>query len=132
MKPPCEIVVSKMLPQIRAGIVKILIQDYHMKQIEVSKILGITQASVSQYLSSNRGGGDEFQNIFPEIMDYAKEIADKIASGKDTETQVALLCEICMKIRVDEKFCNYHKSLLNLKSCGICYGSSTDEVKSKD
>lgn len=127
MKPPCEIVVSKMLPPIRASIVKILIQDYHMKQIEVSKRLGITQASVSQYLSSSRGSGEEFQNIFPEIVDYAKEIADKIASGEDKEKQVALLCEICMKMREKEKFCNLHKDLLDLESCGICSKESTNE-----
>lgn len=132
MKPPCEIVVNKMLPQIRANIVKILIQDYNMKQIEVSKRLGITQASVSQYLSSIRGGDKEFQNIFPEMQDYAKAIADRIASGDDKEMQMALLCEICMKIRYEEKFCSYHRNLLELESCGICYKPSSGEAEDRD
>lgn len=120
MKPPCEIVVIKMLPQIRANIVKILTQEYHMKQIEVSKKLGITQAAVSQYLSSSRGGDNEFLNIFPEMEDYAKDIAASIASGENKEMQLALLCEICSRIRDEEKFCSYHRNLLQLKNCGIC------------
>jgi predicted transcriptional regulator len=120
MKPPCEIVVIKMLPQIRANIVKILTQDYNMKQIEVSKKLGITQAAVSQYLSSSRGGDNDFLDIFPEMEDYAKDIATSIASGENKEMQLALLCEICSRIRDEEKFCSYHRNLLQLKSCGIC------------
>jgi len=105
MKPPCEIVVNKMLPLIRANVVRILTQEYNMKQIEVSKILGITQASVSQYLSSSRGGDNELQNLFPEMEDYAKNIAERIASGENKEMQLVLLCETCSKIR--EEFSPY-------------------------
>jgi predicted transcriptional regulator len=132
MKPPCEIVVNKMLPHIRANIVRTLIQDYNMKQIEVSKRLGITQASVSQYLSSTRGGDNELQNLFPEMEDYAKVIAKRIASGENKEMQLALLCEVCSKIREEKKFCSYHRSLLQFKSCGICSKPSASEIENLD
>jgi predicted transcriptional regulator len=132
MKPPCEIVVNKMLPHIRANIVRTLIQDYNMKQIEVSKRMGITQASVSQYLSSTRGGNNELQDFFPEIEDYAKSIAKKIASGENREIQLALLCEVCSKIREEKKFCSYHKNLLQIESCDICSKPSASEGKHRD
>ncbi len=132
MKPPCEIVVTKMLPHIRANIVKILIQEYNMKQIEVSNILGITQASVSQYLSSTRGGDKELQNLFPEMEEYAKGIAKRIASGEKKEMQLALLCDVCSKIREEEKFCSYHRNLLQLESCGVCSSSSSTGIKNRD
>ncbi|UCG68403.1 MAG: hypothetical protein JSV09_11390, partial [Thermoplasmata archaeon] len=85
----------------------------------------ITQASVSQYLSSTRGGDSELENMFPEIGEYAKTIADRIASGEGTEVQVALLCEACSKMREEEKFCSYHRNLLELETCGICRSSSS-------
>lgn len=132
MKPPCEIVVNKMLPHIRSNVVKILIQDYNMKQIEVSKILGITQASVSQYLSSTRGGNNELQDLFPKIEDYSKSIAKKIASGESRKIQLSLLCELCSKIREEKKFCSYHKNLLQIESCDICLKPSAHKGKHKD
>ncbi|MEE9151512.1 MAG: hypothetical protein V3U20_06745 [Thermoplasmata archaeon] len=131
MKQPCEIVVTKMLPHIRANIVKTLTQEYNMKQIEVSKILGITQASVSQYLSSTRGGDNELQDLFPEMEDYAKGIAKRIAAGGNKEIQLALLCEVCSKIREKEKFCSYHRNFLQLESCGICSKSPSNEVENR-
>jgi predicted transcriptional regulator len=129
MRPPCEIVVNKVLPHIRADIVKILTQEYNMKQIEVSKRLGITQASVSQYLSSSRGGDKEFHNLFPEMEGHAKNIAEKIANGEGKESQVALLCGMCSKMREEEKFCNYHRGFLELESCGICFDNPSQSAK---
>ena len=125
MRPPCEIVVNKILPHIRADIVKILTQEYRMKQIEVSKRLGITQASVSQYLSSSRGGDPEFHNLFPEMEEHAKAIAKRIAEGDAKDAQVALLCGMCTKMREEEKFCNYHKGFLELENCGICFDKAS-------
>jgi predicted transcriptional regulator len=116
-----------MLPHIRASIVKTLIHDYNMKQIDVARTLGITQASVSQYLSSTRGEDEEFQKLFPELDDYAKSIAERIASGEGKVNQMALLCEACSSIRDDGKFCEYHKGLLHLDKCGVCYETSSKE-----
>jgi predicted transcriptional regulator len=129
MRPPCEIVVNKVLPHIRADIVKILTQEYHMKQIEVSKRLGITQASVSQYLSSSRGGDKEFHKLFPEMENHAKDIAERIAIGDTKDAQVALICSMCNKMREDEKFCDYHKGYLDLESCGICFDGPSGAEK---
>ncbi|UCF08353.1 MAG: transcriptional regulator [Thermoplasmata archaeon] len=126
MKPPCEIIVYKILPHIRADIVRILTQEYNMRQIEISKRLGITQASVSQYLSSVRGKNDAFHEMFPEIVEYAKTIADKVASGDAKEEQLALLCEVCAHIRGEENFCSYHKGILQIDSCGVCFDEHLD------
>lgn len=127
MRPPCEIVVNKVLPLIRADIVKILTQEYNMKQIEVSKRLGITQASVSQYLSSSRGGDKEFHRLFPEMEEHARAIAKRIAEGDTKDTQVALICSMCSKMREGEKFCDYHKGFLDLESCGICFEGASEK-----
>jgi predicted transcriptional regulator len=129
LKPPCEIIVNRMLPHIRAEIVRILINDYNMKQIDVATRLGITQASVSQYISSARGGDDFLHNMFPEMKEYTKNIAEKIASGENKEGQIALLCQICEHIREKENFCTLHRQILQVDKCGICYNGQVSVDK---
>jgi hypothetical protein len=126
MKPPCELVVSKVLPSIRAAIVKVLIDDYKMKQTEVSEILGITQSSVSQYITSARAGDDRLYDLFPEIRKYAHEISDKIVKSGLKSSRISL-CIPCQKIRRSEKFCNLHKEFSQLTECKICY---TEPIRS--
>lgn len=118
-----------MLPLIRADIVRILTHDYNMKQIEVSRRLGITQASVSQYLSSARGNDVVIHTMFPEMTEYVKAAAEKIAICEDKEGQLALLCEICTHIRGKDSFCSYHRDILHLDDCGLCFNEDTCEEK---
>jgi predicted transcriptional regulator len=99
-----------------------------MKQIEVSEKLGITQASVSQYISSTRGDDQELRELFPETHEYAREIARKIIEGEDIDLQLALLCDMCNKIRENSKFCGYHRDFIKLERCNVCY-EPADVVK---
>ena len=125
MKPPCELVVSKVLPGIRAAIVKVLIEDYNMKQTEVSDILGISQSAISQYITSIRGGDERIYELFPEIREYARNIADKIVKDELESNQISL-CTACQSIRDSEKFCNLHKEFSQLTKCRICFTEPRD------
>ncbi|TAL47322.1 transcriptional regulator, partial [archaeon] len=49
MKTLCEIVVSDIMPTLRALITGDLMKTYGFNQVEVSERLGITQPAVSQY-----------------------------------------------------------------------------------
>jgi len=120
MKSPCEVIVSKILPSIKALLVKTLVKR-GIRQKEVATMLGITQASVSQYLAAVRGGDKKLLAIFPEMETYAEDMAEKIVGSGKKETYIALLCEICKKIRSDKKFYEYYKQLAPLEECGICY-----------
>ncbi|UCH88611.1 MAG: ArsR family transcriptional regulator, partial [Thermoplasmata archaeon] len=90
MKPPCEIIVTKILPSLRAAIVKVLIEEYHMKQTEISEILGISQSAISQYITSTRGADEKFYSLFPEISTYAKTVADQIVEGGNKQRHIHL------------------------------------------
>lgn len=103
MKPPCELIVKKFLPNIRAIIVKELVKNYEMKQIDVSNTLGITQASVSQYITSSRGDDNELLKKFPELNIYAKEYAKKVIDGRISSFNETM-CEICTRVRNNPKF----------------------------
>lgn len=120
MKTPCEMVVGRILPALRASVVKELSAKYHMKQSEIAKRLGITQASVSQYLSSSRAAGTKMTDTFPKIKAYADEIAKRIVRGEDKDEWYGLLCKACKDIQTDEEFCRMHRLASNLNGCDIC------------
>jgi len=120
MKTPCELIVGKILPALRASVVKELSGKYHMKQAEIARKMGITQASVSQYLSSARASGTKMTESFPKIKTYAEEIAKRIAAGEDRYEIYDYLCTACKDIRSDEAFCKMHKIYTSLGGCDIC------------
>jgi predicted transcriptional regulator len=120
MKTPCELVVGKILPALRASVVKELSGKYHMKQSDIAMKLGITQASVSQYLSSTRARGTKVTESFPKIRIYARDIAKRIVTGEDKYEWYGVLCVACKDIRSDEEFCRMHKIASNLRGCDIC------------
>ena len=95
MKVPCEIAVWYALPAIRSELAKELAKV--MSQKEISEILGITQAAVSQYVSNKRGSKIELQDdARAAIADLADDIA-RVDAGDPT----IRICEICKKIRED-------------------------------
>lgn len=120
MKTPCELVVGRILPALRASVVKELSDKYHMKQSEIARKLGITQASVSQYLSASRGARAEVMESFPKIKAYASEIAKRIVAGENRYEWYGMLCEACKDIRSDKEFCDMHKIAANLVGCDVC------------
>ena len=120
MKTPCELVVGKILPSLRASVVKELSHNHGMKQSEIARRLGITQASVSQYLSSARAGDSRFVERFPKILTYAKDISSKIIAGEDKSEWDGLLCIACKDIRDDDEFCKMHGVSADHEGCGIC------------
>ncbi len=120
MKTPCELVVGKILPTLRASVVRELSEKHHMKQSEIAKKLGITQASVSQYLSSTRAGGTKMLESFPQITTYAQEISKRIIAGEDRYEWYGVLCKVCKDIRADDEFCKMHRVSANLGGCNIC------------
>nr|QNO46753.1 hypothetical protein DEIDBPHB_00002 [Methanosarcinales archaeon ANME-2c ERB4] len=96
MKAPCENVVWYVLPAIRSELAKELAKV--MSQKEISEILGITQAAVSQYVSNKRGSKIELSDdVKAAIADLADDIA-RVGTGDPT----LAICEICQKIRENE------------------------------
>jgi len=120
MKTPCELVVGKILPSLRASVVKELSTKHNMRQSEIARRLGITQASVSQYLSATRAGDTKMVERFPKILSYAEEISDRIVSGETKYQWYGVLCKACRDIREDSEFCKMHRIATNISGCDIC------------
>lgn len=93
---------------------------HDMKQSEIARKLGITQASVSQYLSEARAGDGRMIERFPKILSYAQNISEKIVAGESRRQWYGVLCEACRDIREDEEFCKMHRIATNISGCNIC------------
>jgi hypothetical protein len=96
MKAPCENVVWYALPAIRSELAKELAKA--MSQKEISEILGITQAAVSQYVSNKRGSRIELHD---DVKAAIADLADDITGGSADDLMRGM-CEICKKIQEDE------------------------------
>ena len=100
---PCERAVSAILPLIRAEIAKSLILDFNLTQIKAAKLLGLTQAAVSQYVTSKRGYRLKIDESSPGARSI-KETAKELAEGKLNEMELLnKLCDICHTIRIDSR-----------------------------
>lgn len=95
MKTPCEVVVWYVLPAMRSEIARELVGTYHLKQSEVGKMFGVTDAAVSQYLNKKRGVSKVIESspLYEDFLKQAKISASRLASGK--ATMVDELCRIC-------------------------------------
>ncbi|MEM2922284.1 MAG: transcriptional regulator [Candidatus Bathyarchaeia archaeon] len=102
MRPPCEEIVKRMLPAFRAMVARELVKKYHYSQVQAATKLGTTQAAISQYLYSKRGGRIAGGlTTSPELEREAERIADGIVRGRITSDAVNNeLCSLCRAARM--------------------------------
>ncbi|MDO8467369.1 MAG: transcriptional regulator [Nanoarchaeota archaeon] len=115
---PQEIEVWYLLPSLRKEIARVFIKDYNMKQKEVADILGVTEAAVSQYLSSKRAVELKFPK---EELEQIKIAADKIVKNKSEAMEH--LSSLSKKFMGNSKtICDLHRKYDTSVShkCAIC------------
>ena len=91
MKTPCEIIVWKIIPVIRKEFAKSLIKDHGLTQRKAAEMLGLTEATVSRYITGKRGT-KEIQD--EDILEKIKESANHIFKENGT-TIIEETCKIC-------------------------------------
>lgn len=115
MIQPQELEVWYILPAIRRDLAVCLKQE-GLLQRQVAKLLGVTEAAISQYLKSKRAKKIQFDgNIKKEI----KKSVKKIKNNKACAT--AEIQRICNLIKKKGILCAIHKKYENVcKMCKIC------------
>lgn len=98
MKTPSEVVVWYVLPVIRRELAKELVEAYGMRQSDVGRLFGVTDAAISQYLKNKRGGGDLLEQS-PHYSGFREEIRKSAAAIRDGADVVTELCRICDYVR---------------------------------
>ena len=113
---PQELEVWYLIPALRRELTKIFISEFKINQKQVSKILGITESAVSQYLSSKRGNELKFSQ--KEIKEIKKTAQKMIKSKKANEE----FYKLCIKLRGAEDLCKLHKKSDKSvpKNCDLC------------
>ncbi|MCD6522557.1 MAG: hypothetical protein J7K68_02315 [Candidatus Diapherotrites archaeon] len=120
MKPLCEVVVTNVLPAVRAIIAKHLKDKYNMKGKEIADRLYITPAAVTQYLKKARGAQTRIFLKNKTVKEAIISLADSIAEGKLNEKEEVLaFCDICKLIRREKVICELHAKT-PIVSCDIC------------
>jgi predicted transcriptional regulator len=127
MKTPCEIIVGKILPNIRALVAIELKESYNLKGKNIAKLTGTTEAAVSQYLHGVRGAHINCVNSFPEVQQYVKNAAKDLFERREENPELTeSLGQICLALKSNKRFieiCAKDKIAL---SCGSCIDSSSD------
>jgi predicted transcriptional regulator len=114
---PQEIEVWYIIPALRREIAKSMVDDYKLTQKQVSELLGITEAAVSQYRSSKRAKEIVFSNA---VLEEIKKSAKKIMENK--KLLVPEMIGLCNLTGVKQIMCNLHrKQDTKLNKCGACF-----------
>ncbi|MDJ0270403.1 MAG: hypothetical protein NXY59_07660 [Aigarchaeota archaeon] len=122
MFPPCEMMVRDFLPNVRGVMIHRLRKNGH-SQLAIAKLLGITQAAVSQSL---RRSESFYQRKLQQMGISAEEIEllSKLLQEdllESPERSNGTLYAFWRKLLGDGRLCEYHRTLYpQLASCEIC------------
>jgi predicted transcriptional regulator len=92
----CEIVVWYVLPVLRSEIAKALVKQ-GKSQREVAKLLGLTDAAISQYLKDKRGKAEWLD---AEVHKMIQQAAKRVAKGEPVPLEI---CKICNALKGSNK-----------------------------
>jgi uncharacterized protein len=122
---PSEIESKSLIPAVRAILSKELIEK-GLKEEEVARMLGITQAAVSNYLRGTRGDNELIAKLMSlsEIMSMIKEISNDLSTNKAyTAKTLSKFIALCNYMRYSLIICDAHHSLernIDEKVCEQC------------
>lgn len=95
---PCELAARRVVPSIRAGLV-IVLREKGYNYSQISKLLNLTPAAVSQYASRKRGG--KVLDVMlkdQEIFKKLELISEFLVKG-EVESVNAEICSLCELFR---------------------------------
>ena len=114
---PCEKVVREHLPAIKAALARNLVKE-GMSQVQVSKLLGTTEATISHYMKGERGQALLGQRILDDISHLAGRITKSRLKADEISQEV---CGICQKVRSSCAVCGAE----SLTDCTHCTMTET-------
>ena len=111
---PSEIEAKSLIPAVRAILAKKLIREYSLKEEDVAKVLGITQAAVSNYVRGTRGDIVLISKLesVREVMRMIDDIAKDLSTNKAyTPSTLAKFVGLCDYMRYTLLICDVHHSI---------------------
>ena len=130
---PSEIEAKSLIPAVRAILAKKLIGEYSLKEEDVAKDLGITQAAVSNYVRGTRGDIELISKLesVREVMRMIDDIAKDLSTNKAyTPSTLAKFVGLCNYMRYTLIICDVHHSIesnIDEHICEQCRGTLVRE-----
>ena len=123
---PSEIEARSLIPAVRSILAKKLIKEYNLKEEDVAKVLGLTQAAVSNYVRGTRGDIQLVAKLgtVHEVMRMIDDIAKDLASNKAyTPRTMSKFVQLCNYMRYTFIICDVHHTMetnIDEKVCEEC------------
>lgn len=111
---PAEIESKTLIPALRAILAKKLAEEHKIREDEISKMLGVTQAAISNYIRGTRGDPKLIQKLVADeqVSQLINELSDSLASDMAyTPSSLARFISLCNYIKSSLLICEIHHNL---------------------
>lgn len=120
---PAEIESKTLIPALRAILAKKLAEEHKIREDEISKMLGVTQAAISNYIRGTRGDPKLIQKLAADeqVSQMLSELSDRLASDMAyTPSSLARFISLCNYIKSSLLICEIHHNLESNIDEAIC------------
>lgn len=111
---PAEIESKTLIPALRAIIAKKLADDYSIREEEISKMLGVTQAAISNYIRGTRGDPVLIGKLLSQdkIHEMVKDLCYNLSTDMAyTPSSLSKFIGLCNYIKSSLIICEIHHNL---------------------
>jgi len=111
---PAEIESKSLIPALRAILAKDLANKHHIREDEISKMLGVTQAAISNYIRGTRGDPTLIEKLLEDkqVAVMLDDISDSLSSDKAyTPSSLSKFIGLCNYIKSSLLICDIHHNL---------------------
>ena len=120
---PAEIESKSLIPGLRAILAKDLAKKHNIREDQISQMLGVTQAAISNYIRGIRGDPKLIEKLLEEkqVATMITEISDNLASDKAyTPSSLSKFIGLCNYIKSSLLICDIHHNLESNIDDEIC------------
>ena len=111
---PAEIESKTLIPALRAILAKTLAEKHEIREDQISKMLGVTQAAVSNYIRGTRGDPELIKKLLTEnqVSEMIYEISDDLSSDRAySPSSLSKFIGLCNYIKSSLLICDIHHNL---------------------
>lgn len=120
MKPPCEYVIKSYLPQLRARIVRELVEEHGWSITSAARALGISSTAATKYKRIIAMSSSYYVRGLDK---FSKNLTEKILRNEITPSSfIEEVCLKCMEERARGNVCKFHRRVQpKLEGCRSCF-----------
>ena len=129
---PAEIESKTLIPALRAILAKTLAEKHEIREDQISKMLGVTQAAVSNYIRGTRGDPELIKKLVAEtqVFEMISEISSDLASDRAySPSSLSKFIGLCNYIKSSLLICDIHHNLESDIDEAVCKESENMLLK---